>query len=57
MSRKYERNKKVNEKLRQILDDPRTLDYLIAKIVRPRSKWMPRFMWRFLLSLVYTVNN
>jgi hypothetical protein len=52
MSRKYDRTKKLNLPVRDILEDPATLHYLGTKLFRKKPKLMPRLIWKFFLFVV-----
>jgi hypothetical protein len=52
MSRKFDRQLKINQKARDILEDPATLLYLGSKLIRRKPKLMPRLIWRALLFVV-----
>jgi hypothetical protein len=42
MFRKFDRSKKVSELAAATLADPR----FMAQFVRPKPRWVPRFIWR-----------
>jgi len=52
MSRKFDRQLQINQKVRDILEDPNTLMYLGSRLIRKKPKIMPRFVWKALLSIV-----
>ena len=52
MSRKTERAKVINQRVRNILEDPATLHYLGTKLIRRKPKLMPRLLWKFFLFVV-----
>ena len=52
MSRKFDRQLKINEKVRDILEDPYTLFYLGSRLIRKKPKLMPLFIWKALLWAV-----
>src|SRR6266850_126150 len=52
MSRKFDRRKKINQTVWNILEDPATLHYLGTKLIRRKPKLLPRFAWRLLLLIV-----
>lgn len=52
MARKFDRQLKINTEVAKVLQDPMTLHYLAAKIIRKRPKYMPWFIWKALLLIV-----
>jgi hypothetical protein len=52
MSRKYDRTLKINTEVVRILEDPATMHYLVAKLIRRKPKLMPRIAWKGLLLIV-----
>ncbi len=48
MSRKYNQFFRTRQEVDRIMRDPR----FIASIFRPRPRWMPKFLWRILVSVV-----
>jgi hypothetical protein len=46
MSRKFERTKKINQKVVEILEDPNTMHYLAKQLIRKKPKLMPWFLWK-----------
>jgi hypothetical protein len=54
MSRKFDRQRKINEKALEIIQDPYTLFMLGSKIIRKKPRFVPRFMWKGLLWIVMT---
>jgi hypothetical protein len=54
VSRKYDRQRKINEKALEIIQDPYTLFMLGSKLIRKKPKYCPRFVWKGLLWMVMT---
>jgi hypothetical protein len=54
MSRKFDRQLRINEKALEIIQDPYTLFMLASKLIRKKPKYVPRFIWKGLLSIVMT---
>jgi hypothetical protein len=52
MSRKHDQTFRINQKVLEIIEDPMTLFYLGKKLIRPKPKLMPRFVWKALLFVV-----
>lgn len=52
MSRKTDRHFQINKKVLEIIENPATIHYVAMKIIRPKPRLMPRFIWRALLSIV-----
>jgi hypothetical protein len=42
----------INEKIRDVLEDPYTMHYLAAKLIRRRPRYMPWLVWKGLLWIV-----
>jgi len=54
VSRKYDRTKRLNLAVRDIIEDPATLHYLGSKLIRRKPELMPRFIWKFFHFVVMT---
>lgn len=52
MSRKFDRTRKVNDKVLDILNDPATIHHLSTLLIRRKPRYMPRFVWRAFLFVV-----
>src|SRR5450631_2313095 len=52
MSRKFDRAKKLNTAVLAILEDSATTQHLASKIIRPKPRPMPRFLWKAFLLMV-----
>jgi hypothetical protein len=48
MSRKFDRTYQIQKEASRILTDPAVM----RQIFKPKPRWMPRFMWKLILSLV-----
>jgi hypothetical protein len=52
MSRKFDRARQIDLKVRQVLESPEAIHYLAMQIIRPKPKLMPRFVWKLFLLVV-----
>jgi hypothetical protein len=52
MSRKFNRARQIDFKVRQVLESPEAIYYLTMQIIRPKPKLMPRFVWKLFLLVV-----
>lgn len=52
MSRKFDRQLKINQGILEVLEDPMTLVYLSKQLFRKPPVWMPHFVWKFFLWIV-----
>jgi hypothetical protein len=52
MSRKFDRQFQINRKVLDVLEDPYTMHYLAAKLIRKRPKYLPWLIWKFFLFVV-----
>lgn len=43
---------RINTEVARILEDPATMHYLAARLIRRKPKLMPRLMWKALLWFV-----
>lgn len=43
---------KINTEVVRILEDPATMHYLAAKLIRKKPKAMPRILWKALMRFV-----
>ena len=52
MSRKFDRQLKINTEVMRILEDPATMHYLAGKLIKKKPNVMQRFIWKALLLIV-----
>jgi hypothetical protein len=48
MSRKFDRQYQIQQKVVEVMSDPGFMN----AIFRPRPRWFPKFLWRMLVGLV-----
>jgi len=48
MSRKFDRQRRIQQEVNGIITDPA----FMRQIFKTKPRWMPRFVWRFLVGLV-----
>ena len=52
MSRRFDRQMKINQAVADIMQDPQTMYFLAGKLIRRKPKYLPLFAWKALLSIV-----